>query len=294
MKITYKLDLDYWLNFDNPIACYFLGLFWADGSVEYYTNKHGEIYGRMTMILVKDDFEDVIGHLQKDQWSLGVRHPKDRQTVLQCRTSNHNYIRFLVENDYHIKSGASANKILSKIPDYLKHYWWRGYFDGDGHFGFKKGNKYGFGFSACLGQDWSFGEELMKQLGVAYFISKRETAKGNSSELLVNNFDGVVKFANFIYDGYESDGLGLKRKYTKWNRLWQNKYSSEIGYDRADNFRKRMQKNYKFLTPDGKMLELTNLTKFCRENEGFSHAAWNTAIHRGINYRGYKLIEKSK
>lgn len=293
MNKKYKLNLKYWLNLENPIACYFLGLFWADGSVEYYKNKSGEIYGRMTMILVENDFSDVISFLQKDQWSLGIRHPKNRKTVLQCRTSEYQYIRFLIDHDYHIKSGASAYKILLKIPDHLKHYWWRGYFDGDGSFNFKKGNKYGFGISACLDQNWNFCENLMNELNISYFISKRETEAGNSSELVVNNFEGVKKFANFIYDGYESDSIGLKRKYQKWVKLWQTKESSESGYNRAEHFRERMQKKYQFLTPNGELLELTNLTKYCKDNN-LNSAAWNCAIYKKRPYKGYKLIKKFK
>lgn len=294
MTNKYILDSDYWLDFENPIACYFLGLFWADGYVEYKINDSGEKIGRLSMCLVKPDFEDIINFLQKKQWSLGSRSPKNRQVVLQCRTNNRQYINFLINNNYHLKSGHSAYEILSKIPDHLKHYWWRGYFDGDGWFGFDKGEKYCFGFSACLNQNWDFCEDFMQKLNINYIISKRETKSGNSSQITANNFDGVEKFANFIYEGYESDSLGLKRKYLKWTKLWQSKESSVAGYNRSETFRSRMQKNFKFMTPNGEILELTNLTKFCRDNAGFNNTAWHRAMSSQKSYKGYKLLEKTK
>jgi len=39
---------------------------------------------------------------------------------------------FLSENNYKEKSYVSATKILNKIPNNLKKYFFRGYFDGDG------------------------------------------------------------------------------------------------------------------------------------------------------------------
>ncbi len=46
---------------------------------------------------------------------------------------NDKYIKeFLLENDFDKKSLLSPTKVLSKIPDELKHYFFRGLIDGDG------------------------------------------------------------------------------------------------------------------------------------------------------------------
>jgi len=45
---------------------------------------------------------------------------------------NRPLVKYLVDNDYLVKSNASADKILSTIPEKFQHYFFRGLIDGDG------------------------------------------------------------------------------------------------------------------------------------------------------------------
>ena len=205
---------------NKPDCCYALGMLWADGHLSKNTY-------RINLTLVEKDFLDILDIFPQNRgWAHRRLQPKNRQPVIQARASHVLFYNFLEENDYLIKSGASANKILSCIPDSLKHYWWRGYFDGDGWFNYCSGLKYSFGISSCLNQEWDFFESLSSSLGFSrHFISRRESTKGNSSQVLCSNFESTYRFGKFIYQGYDQDMIGLKRKHETFVNLVQAKNS---------------------------------------------------------------------
>jgi hypothetical protein len=226
--IVTGFDHGFYLNFNNPIICYLMGIFWADGTLDTEKSR------RFSLTLVKKDFLDILWMFSlAEGWRVKERHPKNRQTILVARCHNYTFLEFLENCDYLIKSGASADKILAHIPESLRHYWWRGYFDGDGWWTLDKGEKYGFGFSSTLDQNWFFAEKLIQQLGLTgHYISRRETSDGDSSEINCNNFDSALKFGNYIYSGYDTEltKIGLKRKYDKFLRLQAEKADSQKYY----------------------------------------------------------------
>ena len=82
---------------------------------------------------------------------------------LDFRIVNRFLYNFLKENDYHIKSGASASKILLKIPEHLQHYWWRGFIDGDGCFVRNERNRLNIlQITSTFDQGWSFIKNIEK------------------------------------------------------------------------------------------------------------------------------------
>lgn len=211
-KRTSSFDYDYF-TLDKPDCCYALGLLWADGSLD----RAGK---RVGITLVKEDFQDVSQIFAvKRGWRHRALYLKNRRPTIQARAHHILFCQFLAEHDYLIKSGASASKILEQIPDHLKHYWWRGYFDGDGWFSFQPALKYAFGISSCFQQDWSFFESLSTTLGLRHFVSRRSRQRGDCSEVSCANYDSVIRFSNFIYQGRETDGIGLQRKWNKFNAM---------------------------------------------------------------------------
>lgn len=217
-EITSKFDSTLFTTVRTPEIAYILGFIYADGHVE----KSNHTSKRVSFCMITSDFNDIQDSIKKSgNWHIRHTHVQNRKPQTIVRIGNHNLWSFLVENDYHIKSGASADKILSKIPENLKHYWWRGYFDGDGWFSYQKGLKYSFGFSACYDQRWEFVVNLFDQLNIKYFYNQRIRKSGRDSSMNVTNMDGVIKFGSYIYNNYEIDKIGLSRKSQKWSEIYQ-------------------------------------------------------------------------
>lgn len=120
--------------------------------------------------------------------------------------------------DYQNKSGASAKKILSHIPQSLHHYWWRGYSDGDGCFYYSRSKKnhavYSYSIYSCYNQDWSFVSDILNKLDIFFSINKNTRTVGNSSHIRINRQAGIKKFGEYIYQGVE---FGLQRKRNTWS-----------------------------------------------------------------------------
>lgn len=200
-----------------PESVYLLGLIWADGHVDKNTN-------RITVGLVTTDFKNIQTIFEKTgNWNFKERFPENRRPITYAYVSNLTFKNYLFDNNYLSKSNVSANRILSAIPEDLKHYWWRGIFDGDGWLNY--GDGYHFGICSSFNQNWDFAEELFGKLGIKYYISKREQNTGNSSEIDCSNYNGVKKFCEYIYQGQI---FGLKRKYNKFKNIL-NYYSAPRG-----------------------------------------------------------------
>jgi hypothetical protein len=119
-----KENLAHIINIQTPFIAYFLGFLWADGTISKKTSN-------IKLKIVNKDFEDIQDKVFELAESWRFRIDRDGnpnhqdQAVLEI---NHWEFRdFLAKYDYLIKSGASAKKILSIIPEKFKHYWWRGF-----------------------------------------------------------------------------------------------------------------------------------------------------------------------
>lgn len=148
--------MDKFYNIDCPYIAYFLGFFWGDGHI-----SKPKTATQLTINIVRKDYENIKEILHKYiNWDVkftpaycdrnGVNHQEQAQMSIRGNRLG----KFLVEHDYLIKSGASPDKILSKIPEHLKHYWFRGYLDADGCILIK--DKYSVSFSSVYEQNWSF------------------------------------------------------------------------------------------------------------------------------------------
>jgi hypothetical protein len=205
-------DVSYFTEVKTGFAAYFLGFLWADG----YVNKKSN---NIVFKIVEDDFNEIKDKILKTlkSWRYYVYNYnygdiiRQRQSSLEI--SHKGFHDFLVENDYLIKSGASANKILSKIPEKYKHYWWRGYFDGDGSFTFNKPPNVKINLASCYEQNWDFVEELKNDIDFEYKICKRVNQKSKNSIIIVEKEDSIKKFMNYILKGRK---FGLIRKYNKY------------------------------------------------------------------------------
>ena len=146
-------------------------------------------------------------------------------------SSNKILYNFLTEKGYEEKSLEDPYKILDIIPENLKHYWWRGYIDGDGSFYCnKKNHVYRFQISGSYNQKWDSLIKLCENLKVEYHVKKYEKISKlgkihRYSTLDVRKIDSIQKMGNYIYQNY--DYLGLDRKYHKFQSIPKVKHQKQ-------------------------------------------------------------------
>jgi hypothetical protein len=223
------------MKIQTPQAAYILGLIWADGSIE---SKY-----RVTIKMSKNDAKQFIKMFKKNskQWTFHEEKRKkptwkDQLTIRVCNTI---LCSFLIEHGYKAKSSESACKILSKIPVCLHLYWFRGLVDGDGSFQCGAKTKYGGGkrafvCSASYNQDWTYFEKLLKYLEIKYKIDRRKkiTKDGKLNTFSSIEFyrsSDIIKFGNWLYNGFPQDEIGLKRKYNKFQEIVKAKKKYDMG-----------------------------------------------------------------
>lgn len=147
------------------------------------------------------------------KWNFYERVRGDNKPTCTASTNSRRIYDFLVSKDFKKKSGASADKILEVIPDNLKHYFFRGLIDGDGHIRNK-----GITIGSCYQQDWGYVTRLTERLGIASYIYRIRRDKSKSSSLEINGIH-ALNFCKYIYQGVEHDGIGLTRKYNSFLKL---------------------------------------------------------------------------
>jgi len=221
------VKVEQFLNITSPEVAYFLGYFWADGCAR-------DIGWCFSFCIAEEDYNNIKeGIIDKiGKWSIYQRKAKSKKhkNAISMRSYNSEVKEWLLSTDHHIKSKVSAQKILDKIPNYLKHYWWRGLVDGDGCI---NDESYGYGISiaSSYDYDWSFVIELFNSLDITkYNIQKCINELGKSSSIVLTARDNVFKFCKYIYQNREIDKIGLDRKYNKYLWLLQraedNKYEN--------------------------------------------------------------------
>ncbi len=198
-------DISHFLNSTDPFVVYFLGYFWADGTVR--DNKP-----RMTFKIKRDDFEDIrplvhrLGYMWHYREYIDNKHP-NWSTLSVLDVQHQGLWKFLCDHDYQIKSGASADKILQHIPEHLRHYWWRGYFDGDGSIsGLRDGE---LSFNSGMYQDWTFVHNIGKILDIDFTIERKDRGNRAGSKASISTWSYLKRFIEYMYQGEQ---FGLLRK----------------------------------------------------------------------------------
>lgn len=216
----YNVDERLFIENANPTTVYLLGLLWADGYLRITKRFVSYDYGVNLSLQEKDGkyikkLIDVTG-----KWSFHIRHVKKYSRKLEYIWYCTNPIlgKYLENNDYKIKSGSSPDKILSKIPNELKKYFFLGYLDGDGCIYTDcqtGGKKVVISFTSVYDQDWAFLKKLCKTLGCTYSIRRviRKKRKSRFSEFHLNGSKNCFRFGRYIYNDHD---IGFPRKRNKF------------------------------------------------------------------------------
>jgi len=207
------------LDIKTKEVAYFLGYFWADGTISYRKNKTCNNYTIAMEICAEDatDISDVVNVL--GSWSkVNRKRCESWKETTNINTNSKDIYEFLKEHDYGDKSFCEPTKILNAIPEQLRHYWWRGYFDGDGSLAyadFDEGRWKALQFSSTYNYAWTELVKLCKDLEIkGFFIQNTISKKGHKSgKLTIGQIEEIKKFINFLL---KSD-IGLRRKTQKLN-----------------------------------------------------------------------------
>jgi hypothetical protein len=204
------------VNLNNDTFIYFLGWYWADG------------WGKTNAISCK--YEDMV-YMEKWIESHGFTVKKHQrmkngkpwgslQGIVYFSYSDFNK-KFLSENGFNTKSKDSPQIILSKISKEKHHLFWRGFFDGDGHIQVptKNRRKKEVAFWGTIDQDWCLLVEVLNNLDIKHIIRTYQRKCGDSSCVVFYKYDDIIKFSDYIYKGYDSNPIGMKRKWDKFHFL---------------------------------------------------------------------------
>ena len=210
------IDSKKFMNVNSPHHAYLLGLLWADG----YVFRKGYI-SKIECSMIREDLEKLTWIFESTgKWYIHDRKREGRKEIRCIQNFDRTLTEYLVGMRYSTKT-ESASKILSTIPFNLKHYWFRGLIDGDGSFYVNNKNyARSLSVSSSENQNWNFLELLFKSLNISpYHIRRWSTITGNASEIKITSVGNIIKFGEYIYRGFDSDNMGLKRKYEKYLQI---------------------------------------------------------------------------
>lgn len=197
----------------NPKIIYLLGFIWADGHI-----------GKSVIISnISEDLDEIIDKLNLENLLPGVsikqRQPQRKEWKPQTTITfgNKEILAFLIKNNY-TKSRLNEPIILERIPKELRHYWFRGYLDGDGCVYVPKTHK-----TACLSFTGHYDStyKFLEKLGESFQVTPRvnyRVAKNGSkfSRVIFDTLKRVLPILDYIYQDWAICNLGLNRKYEKY------------------------------------------------------------------------------
>lgn len=203
-----KVDPRQFIQPSTPEICYLMGFLWADGFL-------GSNYTINTEIISTDANQLKKIFQSSGNWGEYHRQRKNWKSTTKFSCSS----KLLYDHFKSIKfdqksKGISPCKMISLIPDNMKHYWFRGYIDGDGCFYQNiKQHLNQFIISSCYEQDWIFMESLAKELNIKKFKISTQSKKSSYSQFRCTNKSDINLLGKYIYQG---KNFGLDRKKEKF------------------------------------------------------------------------------
>jgi len=216
-----RINFDDFKNINKKEIAYILGLLWADGHVSFANNKaKTPIVKHSSKTDDNQTFKTILqfsGDWNTFECNNIGSYAKTPRKISINWVSSRVLGEFLIENDYRNKTN-SPELILNKIPEQLKVYWFRGFFDGDGSVTIKNKGHHSIAFTGNKNQDWYFITELFNNIGIKNFkIRIVKSRGGESSQVRITNKADLLLFENYLY--FENDNLGLYRKRVQFTYL---------------------------------------------------------------------------
>lgn len=192
-----------------PQTCYLLGLLWADGNLGAHYTINLEVVSEDAFYF-KSVFETT------GKWNKFERQRKHWKPLTKFTCASKVLFEHLLSMGFKDK-GCSPCELISSLPEGLRHYWYRGFLDGDGNFYFNaKQYLRQLTFSSCYEQDWTFMKSLFNELEMQKWKCRKVKSKHSYSIARCANKKDIVKFGEYIYQGEE---FGLSRKKEKFMEI---------------------------------------------------------------------------
>lgn len=212
-----KINKKYLFNsnvIENPTPefAYYLGWMWGDGACRH----KGRAYQQSLEVQESDGLEIVSFFEAFCKPSKSFRHRQGRKPTISIKIYDHILGKFLEENDYEEKSQKTPTKILNFLPIEFHEYWFRGFFEADGHASFREQSIKGYMLSLIefygpINQDWGFLRDFLTNNGIQMKNIKRERESGSSSVAGFCQQPQIIKFIDSVY--YKTPSMCLSRKY---------------------------------------------------------------------------------
>lgn len=188
-----------------PEQAYILGMLWAEGWIQNKNNYS------INFKIIAEDFKQIKKvFFSLGRWKLYKIFPKPpRKPCIQLRLSGKEIVEFFIKNDFLTKN---PRKILSLIPEQLKCYWFRGFFDGDGYICHKR--PYRLSFSGPIEQNWDF---LPKYFKIKKYIHPIKNHKSSRAEIYSKQ--EIKNFGKFMWETYPENKIGFSRKFKKFKQI---------------------------------------------------------------------------
>lgn len=200
-KSSKQVSMEPFHNITDPSIAYILGFIWADGYVSKTTN-------RIAVAIQNRDGQDLKElFLRYIPFHLHMEKKKLQHMFYLNDLHLH---KFLVDNDYLIKSIATPSRILAHIPKHFHHYFFRGFFDGDGCLTNNKNHC--LSFTGSYEQDWTDIIQLIYHIIGVYpkIVRRTDSIKGHKNSFVyLYGKEKVRKVLNYLYEGEQ---MGLSRK----------------------------------------------------------------------------------
>ena len=213
-----KIDPRQFWDIKSKEVAYFLGYFWADGSLIRQQRKNCNAH-KIQMEIASEDFlcvKDIFMSLGR--WAISYRKRKETWKETTTITTNSvDIYQFLFDHDFKSKSFSEPTKILKKIPIDLHCSFWRGFFDGDGCLWFNE--KYSkIEFSSTFDYKWIELSSLCSSLSIpSYHIYeyKHKTKGHQASKFVIYDRQNILIFIYYLL----YSNIGLKRKTDKMHEF---------------------------------------------------------------------------
>jgi hypothetical protein len=204
-------------NLNDPEIIYILGFLWADGYMMFRNGKFGKIYSAVKLQIIKTDYNNIAHNLEKfGKASIYFGQRGKYKPYVSWHILSSEFVNFLNNFDYNKKSLSSPEKIINAIPESMRYYWWRGYFDGDGCITIAGNKRPKINISANYEYDWNFCTKFFPHL--QWIIKKHISKRKHKHSLATLNTKHSIEFLNYIYQNkdFEKTKIGLDRKYEKY------------------------------------------------------------------------------
>lgn len=219
-NIVHRVNEKLFINNHNEYSTYLLGLLWADG----YIKENGTI----VLSCVKDDMLIFKKILEKcGSWNYYESKRGNTKTQISAITTNKKLTNFLIKFNYRQKS-INTPTILNIIPQNLRHYFFRGWIDGDGCFYENQKNKcFQFSLTSAYNQDWCTFTTMLNSLSIKHKINRRIlitklNKENKSSTIRINSKKEIKKLGDYIYQNFNIENIGLERKHKKFLSITNN------------------------------------------------------------------------